>query len=342
MRRKLFIHVGAGKTGTSALQDFFFANEERLAQKGVVFPKHGRSPNKISIAHHPLAWRGRFRLGEEADVLALWREIAALEQPRLVVSSEFFHGKVTDPDGPAFFEKLKEMFHDTDIRIVFYLRRQSQWLQSAYAQWVKNNLQSRTFQKFVRSFAHNPVDQVFAYAEVFGSEAMIVRPFERGQFAGGSIQRDFCAAIGINWDDAFVLPEGNPNPRFAGDALELKRQINRFAGTARELRAIQRDLQAYSDLVGRDSRSVFVSHAMLDRTEQQRIENENEPKYARIARDFLGRADGVLFRDPLPQAPETAEADEGAVATDQVRVYLLMQIHHRIERLRRKLKTKTP
>ncbi|MDQ2092273.1 hypothetical protein [Marimonas arenosa] len=336
MRKQMFIHVGAGKTGTSALQAFLFANEARLAEKGVHSPQEGRVLTGDSFAHHGLSNHGPHQQPDPEDVLDLWRQVAAYEGPRVALSSEYFHNRVPGVAGRAFFSAVAQILCDWDIRIVFYLRRQSQWLQSVYAQWVKGHLLSETFSDFAHRYTRNPADQIFDFAEIFGADNVIVRPFERGQFQGGNIQRDFCAAIGIDWDDAFTIPEGNPNPRLAGDALELKRQMNRYAESTRELRALQRDLQAYSDLVSQDSRSVFVSHAMLDADEQRRIEAENEPKYARIARDFLGRADGVLFREPLPDDSKSATSAQASVSTDQVQAYLLMQMHRRIAALLKK------
>ncbi|MDQ2092275.1 hypothetical protein [Marimonas arenosa] len=337
MRKEIFIHVGAGKTGTTALQAFFFANESRFTQKGVHFPQIGRVVSNAQLTHHGLSWHGVHRTETPADTHAMWRDIAATDSPRIVITSEYLHSSIAASNGPAFFKEIARILAPHDVRIVFYLRRQSQWLQSAYAQWVKVNLLSKPFPDFVRDFNKNPVDQVFLFAGIFGAENMIVRPYERGQFDGGNIQRDFCAAIGIDWDDAFVLPEGNPNPRLTGDALELKRQMNSLAESPDELRAIQRDLQAYSDHVNQDSRSTFVAHAMLDPAEAQRIETENAPKYARIARDLLGRVDGVLFRDPLPKALSGSAASQAPVSTDQVQLYMLMQMHQRLERLRRRI-----
>ena len=41
MKKKLYLHIGMGKTGTTALQHFFWDNRDILAAKGICYPKVG-------------------------------------------------------------------------------------------------------------------------------------------------------------------------------------------------------------------------------------------------------------------------------------------------------------
>lgn len=330
MAQKIFIHVGAGKTGTSALQSFFAANRERLAKQGVVFPDTGLVSINKGLQHHPLSDQGQYA---NPDALRQWREIGRIDAPVLIVSSEIFHSKIDDAGGMAFFLTVREALRNKDIRIVFYLRRQVQWLQSAYSQWVKFNLQSRTFSDFVKEYKKSQLDQIFSFATVFGTENVIVRPFERAQFEGGTIERDFVALAGLRWDDDFALPEGNSNPRLTMDALELKRMVNQFAETSDELSVLTRDLLKYSASVSEDSRTLFHQHEMMDRAGQVRYEQSLEPRYRRIAKTFLGREDGVLFRDGFcdakPAEPRAAGEQNAAATLDQVVAFVLLQAYRR-------------
>ncbi|MEN6306515.1 MAG: hypothetical protein ABFD91_02065, partial [Anaerohalosphaeraceae bacterium] len=49
--RKLYLHIGAGKTGTSALQQFFFQNRHILQSHHITYPEIGIH----NFAHHCLA-----------------------------------------------------------------------------------------------------------------------------------------------------------------------------------------------------------------------------------------------------------------------------------------------
>ena len=50
--KQIFIHVGAGKTGTSAIQEFLKLNEKKLSQKGLYMPEIGRDDSNKFIFHH--------------------------------------------------------------------------------------------------------------------------------------------------------------------------------------------------------------------------------------------------------------------------------------------------
>src|SRR6056297_636961 len=134
MKNEIFIHVGAGKTGTSALQRFFRLNVSRLECAGLTIPEIAADSDTRFLAHHPLSGAGRFR---DVDPFPYWKRIARLRARRMLVSSEIFHSRLSHPDGIAFYEKVKKILSAWEIRIVFYIRREDQWIQSAYEQWIK-------------------------------------------------------------------------------------------------------------------------------------------------------------------------------------------------------------
>ncbi len=51
VKKNLILHIGMGKTGTSALQDFFWTNRARLEKIGLQLPKYGA----VSHANHLLS-----------------------------------------------------------------------------------------------------------------------------------------------------------------------------------------------------------------------------------------------------------------------------------------------
>ena len=54
-KRKLIVHVGAPKTGTTTIQTALDLNALKLADGGWVYPKNGRS-KAVPAAHHNLAY----------------------------------------------------------------------------------------------------------------------------------------------------------------------------------------------------------------------------------------------------------------------------------------------
>ncbi len=87
MKKKLYLHIGMGKTGTTALQHFFWENRKALASRDICYPNLGVQ----SEAHHLLSphiprfledqWKFR-AVDEWAPKLSKSRE------SRLLLSSE--------------------------------------------------------------------------------------------------------------------------------------------------------------------------------------------------------------------------------------------------------------
>lgn len=90
-----------------------------------------------------------------------------------------------------------------DLRIVLYLRPPLDWLGSALAEGLKyarhvsharitdHCLQAHSGQKLMFS---NTLD---ALADLYGENALIVRPFLRNQLLGGCVVSDFCQVVGM-------------------------------------------------------------------------------------------------------------------------------------------------
>ncbi|SHH85137.1 hypothetical protein [Cognatishimia maritima] len=335
MTKTIFIHVGAGKTGTTALQSFFARNEDRFAAQGIYFPQEGRVQIDKALVHHKLSGIGGFRDMPENEILALWKDIAALTSPTVIISSEFLHSRIKAADGIAFFEKVRDILSGWDIKIVFYIRRQSHWVQSAYSQWVKQNRESRRFSTFMRQFKNYPIKQIPMFGTVFGIENVIVRPFEKAQFIDQDIHKDFCAAIGLEWHEDFEIEHSNPNPRLALDALELKRQFNSLNKNPHMLRRIQRDLISYSALSSElQGKAIHHSHALMTPEQQLELETQFEPQYRDIAQRFMGRKDGTLFTDGfLETPPAPAESQYDAPNTELPTLFLIMRLYQKLEAL---------
>lgn len=321
----MFIHVGAGKTGTSALQEFFKTNREKLQKEGLILPDIGVVRTRNQIAHHKLSGTGSHA---GCDVISMWRAISKTNAEMLLLSSETFHNKISNQDGIKFFTEIRSIFKSWEIKIIFYLRRQSQWHQSAYAQWVKGDMQSLTIEEHAKRYKKNLADQVFLFSDIFGHQNIIVRPFEKRQFIGGSIFTDFFQAIGITIDSSYELPKNNPNPRLNLEALEFKRIINSFSQNVEETKLCLKDLLAYSNPVNTLSSSrIHHTHNSMPLELQKQIESENQSKYETIARDFMGRKDGKLFLDSFEAPPNPKETSEQGNEFHRLYAYLFQNLY---------------
>lgn len=131
----IIIHAGYHKTGTTATQNFLDANRSALSRSGIRYSDSGM----YATGNHLIPWalRGQEqRLPKaatiESVISAFARELESRAQQVLVVSSEEF--EFLEPDAIVALKTLI----GSEARIVFYLRRQDDFLLSSYKENVKH------------------------------------------------------------------------------------------------------------------------------------------------------------------------------------------------------------
>lgn len=334
--KQLYLHVGAGKTGTSAIQEFLQLNRSRLEVAGMYIPDIGRAGSDRFLFHHELAG-GKGPTFDTNTTLELWEEIAQLDCEKLLVSSEIFHSRVKGRRGRSFFYQLRDLFIDCSVKVVFYIRREDQWLESAYEEWIKTGLKrdGESIDEFALGSQINLAEQVFLFAEIFGTENVIVRPYERAQFRGGNIFLDFLESVGVLPPGGLQFPKRNSNPRLSRDALEFKRIVNMVCRTREETERVGHFLRAYSKLQDHLRQELFRKPRLLSLEAREVILAKCEPLYREIAQRFLGRSDGRLFYEELNESVESYvfNVDDLASVVGYILVRLIEDTHDMQRRL---------
>ncbi|MBN2809611.1 MAG: hypothetical protein JXR80_08995 [Deltaproteobacteria bacterium] len=326
MKKELFIHVGASKTGTTGIQEFLFLNEKKLKRVGLTVPKIGRF-DKIEngIVHHPLAgWLGGDIF---VDPMPLWIRVSQLPFSRVLVSSEALSWKTFSEDAEQFFTEIKKLFFDWDVKIIFYIRRQDQWIQSTYVEFVKSGklfngekLDKEFCDKYSRSLAQS----VFLFSKVFGDENLIVRPYERAQLKGGSIYEDFFEIFNIDIDSSYKFPRPNVNNRLSSGALEFKRIFNSICNTREDTFWVRKALSKFSEKFYENCCSSFLPINFISPEIANRIVQLNEEDYEKIARTYLNRKEGKLFLESLSESGEEPNLSIEDLAKISSYLFLIM------------------
>lgn len=287
----LYIHVGAGKTGTSSIQKFLFLNKSIFYNNNFDLLDNYTS-KKEEISHHRLAG------GQSRDINSaynLWKEISKNKAEKILVSSEFFHSLISEENGIRLCESIKSLFEDRKIKIIFYIRDHVQWLQSAYNQWVKKDLLSKTFKDFSSSYWKNQPDQILLFSQIFGKENIIVRPYEQIQLFKKNIFSDFCRILDLPLNEKFQLPKGSNNPRLSSDALEYKRIFNSICTKKEDSNLLFNELIKYTLEFDKNADEIFCPYSNIDKDTYDYLASAVSEKYKIIAKDFLNRDSGQLF-----------------------------------------------
>ncbi|MCC4270462.1 hypothetical protein LL254_07040 [Marinobacter nauticus] len=248
---RVFLHIGAPKTGTSAIQYFMNTNRPVLERLGFYYPEHHLDQNNVSGGHTDLG----VSLIEKDMVRA--RQIvegrlkeAEERQCHLVLSGESFYG---------FFKELKELFSGHSVYIISYYRDPLESLISNHNQVVKRHFEIRNLNEYLSTFIGQPAygfsgEVLFKWHSLFGKERLHVWPYSKNAFPGGSIEYSFLSILGINEAEwcGFVLRQGGINSSYTDEALELKRLLNHVLGMDDHHINAQLDwsMQKYSDNAG--------------------------------------------------------------------------------------------
>jgi hypothetical protein len=292
--RRLILHIGGPKTGSTALQRTLFANREALRARGVDYAE----VNLRGFGHHDLAYLlgGGYpafatpqprTLGELLDELD---EALGGPAPTVVISSENF--ALHPNPGPLAAAAARA---GRQVEVVVYVRRQDELVLSWYNQSVKA-------QGFAGPLA-DPSSSVHEQWDVaavlapweaaFG--AVTLRVYEKGQLVDDDICADFFQTAQL---PAEGLPrEADPsNTRLSRDLLEMQRITNRLPLTVQEKRKYHHALMALS-------RSPEVAPTLNDTplwtgAQRRALLARFADSNARVAQRYFQRDD--LFLQPPP------------------------------------------
>ncbi|MFA5268678.1 MAG: hypothetical protein WC379_11960 [Methanoregula sp.] len=218
-------------------------------------------------------------------------------------------------DGVSGAATLRELIPVTfDVKIIYYVRRQDELIESWYNEIVKSSLSRYTGRlddslvgKYsLRLFDHDII--IRPWAESFGRENIIIRVYEKCRMNGDIIQ-DFSSVIGLVPDTGFVLPEERSNRSFSLDHLEFIRLCNSYFKDEPGIPAFLVREFMNSRLHRTEERRYLLAPSRR-REILERYEESNQ----RIAREYLGRTDGRLFDDPWPDPDEPWEPYPGLTA----------------------------
>ncbi len=299
----VYLHMGMPKTGTTALQQFFYKNHEVLESKGFAYPImpfHYEAIASVRNAHFMVKFRKHRKFPEwfkGFDEVAK----AAGEYENIILSDEQLWSTQRKK---GFWKRLKKGFEEIGVsfKVIVYLRRQDEQAESHWNQKVKEpkSRETLSFEEYLEAGKHRYMpfhydEALDRIADRIGKENLFVRAYEKRQFKGGSIFADFLDILGLELTEEYELPEYTANVRLPNNAVEIKRHLNTLypEGVPDFFYA------AMSEAYGMHLQTSIPSEKTSMFTPQLRKDfmSQYEEGNAYVAREFLGRSDGQLFYD---------------------------------------------
>ncbi|MEM9302402.1 MAG: hypothetical protein AAGE01_09850 [Pseudomonadota bacterium] len=215
MPKRIVIHAGPGKTGTSAIQAVLNDQREALAVRGVLYPKHDMDSNRVSSGNRgALLDRtddGNWTVSKD-KVNTLRARFEASGCHTLLLSSEFFFRRI-----PGIHE------HFPEAEFIAYLRHPIELEESGYNQRVKRHDRTSRFH-LPDDFDYRTLRYVSRLLDASPAPDVVLRPYAKPLFTGGTILADLFAILGLDApaEDQVV------NPSYTFEALQFKRHANHF------------------------------------------------------------------------------------------------------------------
>lgn len=160
MKKRVILHIGFPKTGSSALQAFLASNTERLAREGIGYPypdtEHLVAAGDCSGNAIQILYKGGFMEGAGADADVgerlsdayfdtLSRVVQAVPKPTVLVSGEILGGR----SGAHFSRFLQKLGAYSDVEIICFVRDPFDLFFSAWRQNFKYKMNTPVFSRYI-------------------------------------------------------------------------------------------------------------------------------------------------------------------------------------------------
>ena len=192
MRKRLTIHAGANKTGSSAIQAFLKRNAATLRSDGIVVPDMSLALEGPIEGHH--VWffdqrRAAKLVDAKREVTERLATLFGRDDVRQIVLSAENLGN-NDNGFAGWFADIKT---DHDVEAVIYLRRQDEFLLSSWQQWhVKDKPDLWSWLVTCIGNTGNWRLALQRWETVIGRDSVKPRLFERARLLEGDVVLDFC------------------------------------------------------------------------------------------------------------------------------------------------------
>lgn len=291
----LYLHIGTPKTGTSYIQDFLKKNRRMIKKQGYIYPNFGTIFTKIKREKN-----GHFLIIKDEQFEKLYQDaIKMIEKfshrfKNIIISEEGCWN--IDRNISRFVNDMRQK--NIQVKIVVYLRRQDLFLQSIWAQKIKEGL-NKDFDKYLESNP-NKLDyykQCCVLRDIVGEGNIIIRVYEKQQFECNDLVKDFLKTVGLSYDDNFVRDNNLINPSLTGIYLKTKLMLNNYPEFSNKHDTTSKYLNNIKE--ERKGSLSYATNEWFDYEQQKKFLAKYEDGNQKIAKEFLGREDGILFRDEI-------------------------------------------
>ena len=346
------LHIGAGKTGSSAIQHALSFNTNKLEEAGFVYPRISSVNKKYGFINHNNLAHALFDNRPTADLVAVASHLDSLATTgkTMILSAEVFYKGPHESKYSNYIDYIKEkrdailQTHNLlksfdEIKVVCYVRRQDLWFESIYNERVKQYKHGgMSFKEFLNGIQERHfAKQLDLWAEIFGQQNIIVRPYEKGQLCNGNVVDDFAKILGhlpIGVLSSAPKNQSTVNPRLSRDTLEFNQIIYQLDLDPIERKFWQQALWRVSDEMLLNHREPASWQRLIEFNERKRLLDKYTDTNRYVAKKYLGRFEDTLFYEKLDV---DGEIYPGLSNIRAIEIMLRLQQHLNDSTIRREL-----
>ena len=227
--RKIYLHIGAGKTGTSAIQSQLVLNRVVLEKHNYYYPEAGSDASaKIFKITSGNAVELGFLLKDKSNIdrkikNSIKKYIKDAKGKNIILSSEVMEVYI---ETNALKLKKEANKLGYEVVVVYYVRAIADHLVSSYHQLVKRHHFTGHFTKVIQKKTNRFLSRIQTSVEIFGKECVYVKNYDKVK---ENIFLDFIQKIlHITECNEFNIINKKVNRSLTDDELSLMQHMNTF------------------------------------------------------------------------------------------------------------------
>jgi hypothetical protein len=240
-QRRLILHIGTEKTGSTSIQVFLRINQKRLAEGGVGVPSELGDTLHFRLQllandedfNDDFIMNLKLHLNKElrAKTLSEWRnqlyqEVESSVAQTWIISCETLHSRLLKDSELVRLKKILSPLFDR-IDVLVYLREPLSMVTSRLTENAKSAIPV-VIPEPVANQEFDIADHqatLQRWESAMGPGKLIVRIFESESLVGGNVINDFIEACGLEQEN-YLIPR-HQNPSLSRYGLKLTEEINR-------------------------------------------------------------------------------------------------------------------
>ena len=215
---KLFLHAGAPKTGSSALQTSFALSMDGLSQQGIFYP----TPPKLQDAVAGMITSGNYNPARVKDLYHAALEKSA-DSRCILFSNEAGFRLLPEPDG----QLLSLARSGIEIETLLFIRNPIELACSSYVQTVKRHGSSADPTQFFKKFG--AIDRVEEFVAFFDAHGLKLNLFNYSKL-GDRLFHVVEDLLDVNRDTLKSPPVAQVNRSLSRAEIRLVRDLNASIG----------------------------------------------------------------------------------------------------------------